>query len=94
MAKAGHWGNLRRQGDFWLRHKSGDLLLRQSVIKNGYGDIRVCHYDHFFVWEKCEPYPLAADAFDKTRTIALARGIELRVPVGKDSRHPEKPEIR
>ena len=48
----------------------------------------------FFVWEKCEPYPLAADAFDKTRTIALARGIELRVPVGKDSRHPEKPEIR
>ena len=31
LAKASHWGDLRRQGRFCLRRESGDLLFRQNV---------------------------------------------------------------
>ena len=31
LAKASHWGDLRRQGGFCLRRESGDLLFRQNV---------------------------------------------------------------
>ena len=41
LAKASHWGDLRRQGRFCLRRESGDLLFRQSVAENGCGDILV-----------------------------------------------------
>lgn len=41
LVKASHWEFLlRRQGRSLLRHEPGDLLYRQNVIKNGYGDIQ------------------------------------------------------
>lgn len=36
-AKAGHWGNLRRQGRGRRRYESGELLYLYSCTKNGYG---------------------------------------------------------
>lgn len=48
LAKASHWGDLRRQGRFCLRRESGDLLFRQSVADNGCGDIlRLREYHRF-----------------------------------------------
>ena len=50
LAKASHWGDLRRQGRESFEVRVGRTAVVDGIVtKNGYGDVRLVHHNLFLL---------------------------------------------